>query len=129
MPSSSYSTTSSTSHSSTPGLMFAGASLMGAAAIGLLIGGSVSGHVSMLAWGVLAGIACVGLACLLVVRTLIDDAVRRCVASVAVVTDGAVNHTAVQVGGAIADALSAAEAQDDRDREHVGVPRIYSGRS
>lgn len=94
----------------------------------LLISGSMQGHPAMLAWGVVTATFGVGLVCVLMIRALIDDAVRRCVdatnGSVKGHVDTAVKRTAVKVGAAIASGLREGEHQD-----HPDVPRIYSGRN
>lgn len=87
---------------------------------------------SLLSLGVVAAVAAIGTTCVLMIRTLIDDAVRRCVnatvvdvrADMDVKVEAAVARTAVQVGGAIASALR------DECTLHPeldpSVPRLYT---
>lgn len=79
-------------------------------ALGLLIAGTIAGHMPLLAWGVVTGVLAVGLGCLVAIRSMVESAVTR-----------SVDRTAVQVGGAIAAALSA-ECQTGE----TNVERLYS---
>lgn len=118
------STVQTTDH--TVSLLFAAASALGVTALGLLIAGTWGDRHALLAWGVVAGMVCVGVSCMVAMRWMIDDAVNRCVirvhTSVGGHVEGAVNDTAVKVGRAIAEGLA-----DDIEvpRPRAGVLSIY----
>lgn len=106
---------------------------------GLLLGGSITGSVVLLAWGLSANTIAVGFGCLASVRAMMDEAVRQCVTETTHAVrghmQGAITDTAMQVGTAIAGALTE-DAEDDDEpwgpRGPNGPPlprgttRIYS---
>lgn len=107
------------------------AAALWALGIGLLVAGTVVGHDhrELLAWGLLSTTTGTGLGCLVAVHALLCRAVDSCAiittASVKGNLDGAVDRTAVKVGGAIAEALLQADA-DTVPRDDGSSVRLYS---
>lgn len=94
--------------------------------LGLLIGGTMSDHHVVMAWGVVTVGSGIGMASLIGLHVLIQHAVTSCAEQTAAAlkreVDAAIATTAMQVGDAIAAALS----EDDLAPERNGTARIYS---
>lgn len=90
------------------------ATALGVIALGLLVAGSMAGHIPLLAWGVVTGGGALALGSLTVLRLMIESAVRR-----------SVDRTAVRVGVAIAEGLANGEPLT-RPSDDGKVSTLYS---
>ena len=111
-----------------PAVMSSTAAALGTLGIGLLVAGSAVHSHELLSWGVVLGVATVGLGVVTAIRVMVDDAVNRCVnriyTALQVEVEEAVASTAVKVGQAIAESL--AESDDPHPPSpRAGVHQLY----
>lgn len=97
--------------------------------VGLLTAGTLTHHVGLLTWSMVTGMASLDLMVLLVVKKMMNDAVRQCADAVAVDTTAAtkalVEETAVRVGQAIAESLRDDEQEPSPPAPRAEVRTIY----
>lgn len=111
--------TTRTSGSPVPAVIASTAAGLIVLSVCLLVAGSFTDHIWLLAWGGVVGVLAIALGSLAAIRAMIDHAVDRCVQQVSTAVhgevDAAVSATAVKVGEAIAEEL--------RDHDPLPAPR------